>query len=676
MFTKILIANRGEIAVRIIRACKEMGVSSVAVYSEADRETLHTALADESVCIGPASAADSYLNAERIISAALATGAAAIHPGYGFLSENRDFAELCEKNGIAFIGPSAETMKALSDKAESKALMKRAGLPVIPGTEALSGLPEALQEAERIGYPVMLKARSGGGGRGIRVIRSREELEKAYTTAEAESRAAFGDGALYLEKYIYPARHIEAQILADEEGHVLCLGERDCSVQRNHQKLIEESPSPAVDAAMRERLVELVREAVPKIGYTGAGTLEFLLDSQGNFWFMEMNLRLQVEHGVTEMLTGVDLVKWQIRTAAGIALNQRQEDVILNGSCIECRINARSTGKVTALHVPGGPFVRFDTFLAQGAEITPFYDPLLGKLIVLYDSNQISIEGSTDIAFRENVQERMKAFGFQTITVEDGNNISAIGMAIEAAKAETERPSFITIKTQIGYGCPAKQGKASAHGEPVGEDEAGAALGQQIHGLLHLEFRPGDAEPGAGASENRNGGHDRHRRFGQHPSGKQTGRRETAGTLGPEKRIREDKSLSVRPALSGYAEGKRRHPHPFSLCAIRPDGRRKEGDRPRAGGSGRQTEAVCHRGSRPEMVLGGCKNRGLGCFCILSARPRSGGGALRLPQESAGSESLQPGGTSRIAVPNRFVGVERHSVTNARNCTWTTRPYE
>ena len=382
MFTKILIANRGEIAVRIIRACKEMGVSSVAVYSEADRETLHTALADESVCIGPASAADSYLNAERIISAALATGAAAIHPGYGFLSENRDFAELCEKNGIAFIGPSAETMKALSDKAESKALMKRAGLPVIPGTEALSGLPEALQEAERIGYPVMLKARSGGGGRGIRVICSREELEKAYTTAEAESRAAFGDGALYLEKYIYPARHIEAQILADEEGHVLCLGERDCSVQRNHQKLIEESPSPAVDAAMRERLVERVRAAVPKIGYTGAGTLEFLLDSRGNFWFMEMNLRLQVEHGVTEMLTGVDLVKWQIRTAAGIALNQRQEDVILNGSCIECRINARSTGKVTALHVPGGPFVRFDTFLAQGAEITPFYDPLLGKLIV------------------------------------------------------------------------------------------------------------------------------------------------------------------------------------------------------------------------------------------------------------------------------------------------------
>lgn len=382
MFTKILIANRGEIAVRIIRACKEMGVASVAVYSEADRETLHTALADESICIGPASAGDSYLNAERIISAALATGAAAIHPGYGFLSENREFAELCEKNGIAFIGPSAETMQALSDKAESKLMMKRAGLPVIPGTEALSSLSEALREAEKIGYPVMLKARSGGGGRGIRVIYSPEDLEKTYSTAEAESRAAFGDGALYLEKYIYPARHIEVQILADETGNVLCLGERDCSVQRNHQKLIEESPSPAVDKVSREKLVQLVCGAVPKIGYTGAGTLEFLLDEQGNFWFMEMNLRLQVEHGVTEMLTGVDLVKWQIRTAAGIPLNQNQGDIVLNGSCIECRINARSTGKITALHVPGGPFVRFDTFLVQGLEITPFYDPLLGKLIV------------------------------------------------------------------------------------------------------------------------------------------------------------------------------------------------------------------------------------------------------------------------------------------------------
>ena len=382
MFTKILIANRGEIAVRIIRACKEMGVASVAVYAEADRETLHTALADESICIGPASAAESYLNAKRIVSAALATGAAAIHPGYGFLSENQDFAELCQKNGIAFIGPSAETMKALSDKARSKEMMKAAGLPVIPGTGALAGLEEALKEADKIGYPVMLKARSGGGGRGIRVIHDREELQKVYATAEAESRSAFGDGSLYLEKYIYPARHIEVQILADETGHVLCLGERDCSVQRRHQKLIEESPSPAVSDAQREKLVALVREAVPKIGYVGAGTLEFLLDSKGEFWFMEMNLRLQVEHAVTEMLTGVDLVKWQIRAAAGIELKQRQEEIPLTGSCIECRINARSPGKITALHIPGGPFVRFDTYLVQGVEITPFYDPLIGKLIV------------------------------------------------------------------------------------------------------------------------------------------------------------------------------------------------------------------------------------------------------------------------------------------------------
>ena len=273
-------------------------------------------------------------------------------------------------------------MKSLSDKAESKKLMKEAGLPVIPGTEALSGVEEALKEAEDIGYPVMLKARSGGGGRGIRVIHDREELQKAYATAEAESKAAFGDGALYLEKYIYPARHIEVQILADESGQVLCLGERDCSVQRRHQKLIEESPSPAVSDAQREGLIALVREAVPKIGYVGAGTLEFLLDPQGNFWFMEMNLRLQVEHGVTEMLTGVDLVKWQIRTAAGIALKQKQEEISMTGSCIECRINARSTGKITALHIPGGPFVRFDTYLVQGVEITPFYDSLLGKLIV------------------------------------------------------------------------------------------------------------------------------------------------------------------------------------------------------------------------------------------------------------------------------------------------------
>ena len=367
---------------RIIRACKEMGVATVAVYSEADRDALHVALADESICIGPAKAADSYLNGERIVSAALAVGAAAIHPGYGFLSENQEFAFLCEKNGIAFIGPAAKTMEALSDKSKSKQMMKEAGLPVIPGSEALCSVEEALERAEKIGYPVMLKARSGGGGRGIRVIENEEELLANYGTAQAESLAAFGDDALYLEKYIYPARHIEVQILADEEGQVLCLGERDCSVQRRHQKLIEESPSPAVREEAREELARVVRAAVSKIGYVGVGTLEFLLDAQGRFWFMEMNLRLQVEHGVTEMLTNVDLVKWQIRTAAGVGLKHRQQDISVSGSCIECRINAKSTGRVTALHIPGGPFVRFDTYLVQGVEIPPYYDSLIGKLIV------------------------------------------------------------------------------------------------------------------------------------------------------------------------------------------------------------------------------------------------------------------------------------------------------
>lgn len=382
MFNKILIANRGEIAVRIIRACREMGVATVAVYSEADRGALHTELADESICIGSATVKESYLCAERIISAALVTNAAAIHPGYGFLSENSEFAGLCEKNGIAFIGPSAKFMDGMSDKAENKRRMREAGLPVIPGTKKLKGVEEALSEAERIGYPVMLKASSGGGGKGIRITESEEELRKAYSVAEAEALSSFGDGSLYLEKYIYPARHIEVQILADESGNVICLGERDCSIQKNHQKLIEESPSPGVGAADRKRLTELCAHAVKKVGYTGAGTLEFLADKDGNFWFMEMNLRLQVEHGVTEMLTGLDLVKWQIRIAAGIPLRDSQSSIRFKGSCIECRINALSAGKVNILHVPGGPFVRFDTWLTQGTVVTPYYDSLLGKLIV------------------------------------------------------------------------------------------------------------------------------------------------------------------------------------------------------------------------------------------------------------------------------------------------------
>ena len=382
MFSKILVANRGEIAVRIIRACKEMGIATVAVYSEADREALHVALADESCCIGKPEAAGSYLNEDRIISAALATGAAAIHPGYGFLSENAHFAAQCRKNGIVFIGPTAEQMDRLSDKSVIKRLFAQAGLPTIPGADILTGIAQAKEAAGKIGYPVMLKARSGGGGRGIRLVESDGQMETIYPQAEAEAKAAFGDGALYLEKYVFPARHVELQILADEEGRVVCLGERDCSVQRRHQKLIEESPSPAVDPEQRKAIMAKAVAAVKAIGYVGVGTLEFLLDKQGNFWFMEMNVRVQAEHTVTEMLTGTDLVKWQIRTAAGSPLNFTQEDVDLGGCAIECRINALSPGRITLLHVPGGPHVRFDTCLLTGGSVPPYYDALLGKLIV------------------------------------------------------------------------------------------------------------------------------------------------------------------------------------------------------------------------------------------------------------------------------------------------------
>lgn len=382
MFSKILIANRGEIAVRIIRACKEMGIQTVAVYSEADRDTLHTLLADESYCIGGKTAQESYLNEERIISTALVSGAQAIHPGYGFLSENAHFAELCRKNGLVFIGPTAENMQKLSDKALTKSLMQEAGLKTIPGTDVLEHVDDALSAAEEIGYPVMLKARSGGGGRGIRLIENEDMMKSVYPLAVAEAEASFSDGALYLEKFIYPARHIEMQILADESGHVVCLGERDCSIQRRHQKLIEESPSPEVCDFKRQELMLQCADAVKNLGYVGVGTMEFLLDRSGNAWFMEMNVRLQVEHGVTESLTKYDLVKWQIRCAAGVPLNFKQNDVPLEGCSIECRINAKSTGRVNMLHVPGGPFVRFDTWLVQGASVSPFYDSLLGKLIV------------------------------------------------------------------------------------------------------------------------------------------------------------------------------------------------------------------------------------------------------------------------------------------------------
>lgn len=391
MFSKILIANRGEIAVRIIRACKEMGILTVAVVSEADKAALHAALADECICIGSSSSADSYLRMDRIVSAALLTGAQAIHPGYGFLSENSEFAALCRKNGIAFIGPSAENMQQLSNKTEIKRRMSEAGLSCIPGTPPLKSLAEAEKNAEEIGYPVMLKAANGGGGRGIRLVNSREELSDAYSSSVAEAIAVFGSGAVYMEKYIWPAKHVEIQIIADETGRCVVLGDRDCSIQKRHQKIIEETTAPTVSAEKRAEMIDKCAAAIKKIGYFGVGTLEFLLDESGNFWFMEMNVRLQVEHAVTEMLTQTDLVKWQIRVAAGIPLSFTQRDIDMNGSAIECRINALRPGRVSFIHVPSGPFVRFDTYLTGGAEVTRFYDPMVGKMIVYAGTREEAI---------------------------------------------------------------------------------------------------------------------------------------------------------------------------------------------------------------------------------------------------------------------------------------------
>lgn len=382
MFSKILIANRGEIAVRIIRACKEMGIATVAVYSEADRDALHVALADQSYCIGGPEAAESYLNENQIISTAVLAGAQAIHPGYGFLAENAHFARLCRKNGLVFIGPEPESMERLSDKALLKELIGHTGLTVIPGTQTLSTAEEVRQAAEKLGYPVMLKACAGGGGRGIRLIRAGDEVEEAYLQATSEAVSAFGDGRVYLEKYVFPARHVELQILADEHGNAVCLGDRDCSLQRRNQKLLEETPSPAVKPKQREKIMSLAVEAAKKLGYVGAGTMEFLLDKAGHFWFMEMNVRLQVEHCVTEMLTSIDLVKWQIRIAAGIPLSFTQEDIPMTGTSLECRINAGSCGTVTALHIPGGLNVRFDSCLLTDTVVSPYYDSLLGKLVV------------------------------------------------------------------------------------------------------------------------------------------------------------------------------------------------------------------------------------------------------------------------------------------------------
>ena len=391
MFTKLLIANRGEIAVRIIRACKEMGIRTVAVYSKADAESIHVALADEAICIGEAAAKDSYLNQERIISAAIASKAQAIHPGYGFLAENASFAKLCKKNGIAFVGPSGELIDRMGDKDAARRLMKASGVPIIPGSGILENVDEAKKAAKEIGYPVMLKASAGGGGKGIRLVKTEDELEQAFKTASSEAQQAFGDGRMYMEKYIYPAKHIEVQLLCDEQGHVVCLGERECSIQRNNQKLIEESPSPGVTKEKRAELFEAATKAAKAVGYVNAGTVEFLMDRDKNFYFMEMNTRLQVEHPVSELVTGKDIVKWQIRIAAGVELDCTQADIKVRGAAIECRINAGGVGKVNFLHIPSGPWVRFDTFLYQGYEVPPFYDSMLGKMIVFSSTREEAI---------------------------------------------------------------------------------------------------------------------------------------------------------------------------------------------------------------------------------------------------------------------------------------------
>ena len=389
MFNKILIANRGEIALRVICACKELGIRTVAVYSEADRYSLHVRFADEAVCIGPPRSSESYLNVASIISAAEITGAEAIHPGYGFLAESAHFAEVCETSQLAFIGPRPEAIRLMGDKNKARKTMAELGLSVLPGSEVLQSEAEARENARTVGYPVMIKAAAGGGGRGMRIVRTEEELANAFQTAQNEAAASFGTPDVYLEKYITAPRHIEFQVLGDHHGKVIHLGERECTIQRRHQKLLEESPSTQIDAATRQRMGSQVVRALEKIGYTNAGTVEFLMDENRNLHFLEMNTRIQVEHPVTEMVTGLDLVKLQIQVAAGERLPIEGETVGLRGHAIECRICAEnpetfapSAGKVTGFHVPGGTGVRVDTALCAESVIPPFYDSLVAKLIV------------------------------------------------------------------------------------------------------------------------------------------------------------------------------------------------------------------------------------------------------------------------------------------------------
>ena len=440
---KVLIANRGEIALRVIRACMELGVETVAVYSQADEDSLHTWLANEDICIGGPRASDSYLDPRRIISAAIVTNSDAIHPGYGFLAENADFAEMCEAHNIAFIGPTAGQIRAMGDKSEAKALMKSAGVPTIPGSDGIvDDLETAKKIAPQIGYPIIIKATAGGGGKGMRIARNEAELIKNFEMARAEAQSAFGNPGVYLEKYLENPRHIEVQLLGDGKGNVVHLGERDCSIQRRHQKLIEESPSPAVDVELRTKLGKAALMGAKKISYRSAGTIEFLVDKNKGFYFMEMNTRIQVEHPVTEMITDIDIVKEQIRIAMGQPLRFSQNDIKFKGHTIEARINAEdpfnnfapSPGKITSFHTPGGFGVRVDTHAYAGYVIPPFYDSMIAKLIVWGEDRseaiarmrralkEFIIEGiKTTIPFHQQVMndERFFTGDFDTTFLED-----------------------------------------------------------------------------------------------------------------------------------------------------------------------------------------------------------------------------------------------------------------
>jgi acetyl-CoA carboxylase biotin carboxylase subunit len=429
LFKKILIANRGEIAVRVIRACKELGISSVAVYAEIDKEAVHVRMADEAVCIGPADLSQSYLNIPVILSAAEITGSEAIHPGYGFLSENVQFAETCQKSGITFIGPTPKNIKIGGDKARARQLLKKKSVPVIPGSDgAVKNEKEALKIAKKVGYPVILKASSGGGGRGMRIVNSQDEMQRSFSTAQRESLTAFGSSDLYIEKYLSSIKHIEIQIMADDSGHIVHLGERDCSIQRRHQKLIEESPSPFINDKLRKKLGEYAIKAARAMDYRNVGTVEFVVDEDKNIYFIEINTRIQVEHPVTEMVTGIDVIEEQIRLASGLPLSYKQNDIKLEGHALECRINAEdpksfipSPGKITFFFQPGGAGIRVDTAAFSGWEVPPHYDSLIAKVIVhaksrdeavkhmLVALNEFMIEGiKTTIPFHKKVLKNGK----------------------------------------------------------------------------------------------------------------------------------------------------------------------------------------------------------------------------------------------------------------------------